>query len=85
MIDQFMATAIPAQTNSIGAVIVAASVLVICCVCVALMMKSRRQDGKMLFLLGLISAPRRAHERKFSSLFSIRVDPRSGSDSSART
>ncbi len=58
-----MATVIPAQPDDVRAVIVAAMVFLICCICVALMMKSKRPDRKMLFLLGLISAGKR-HSRK---------------------
>jgi hypothetical protein len=44
------------QAGDVRGVVVAGAALVICCVCVALMTRSRRPDGKMAFLLWLISA-----------------------------
>ncbi len=51
-----MAAVVVTQGGDVRGVFIAGAALVIFFVCVALMAKSRRPDGKMSFLLGLISA-----------------------------
>jgi hypothetical protein len=47
---------LPAQTVSLTSVLMAGGVLLVCCVGVFLMLKSRRPDPKMIFLMGLLNA-----------------------------
>lgn len=54
-----MVAVVVTQAGDVRGVVVAGAALVICCICVALMAKSRRPDGKMAFLLRLISATQR--------------------------
>lgn len=54
-----MVAVVVTQGGDLRGVFVAGAALVICCVCVALMAKSGRPDGKMSFLLGLIAATQR--------------------------
>ena len=51
-----MVSVVVTQVGEVRGIFVAGAALLICSVCVALMAKSRRPDGKMSFLLGLISA-----------------------------
>ncbi len=44
-----------AQTVTLTAVLMAGGVLLACCVGVLLMLKSRRPDPKMIFLMGLLN------------------------------
>lgn len=59
-----MPTVMGPQQHDLGGIVVATSVLLMLCVCIVVMMRSRRPDGKFLLLSRLISASERNSRRR---------------------